>query len=43
MPVKDSRNCESESKVGLYIDITNDISFLRFNSKGKACSIVSVR
>ena len=35
--VKDSRNRESESKGGLYIDIANHFSFLRSNSKGKAC------
>ena len=36
-PVKDSRNRESESKGDLYVDITYRFSFLRFNSKGKAC------
>ena len=30
-------NCESESKYGLYIDITDHFSFPRFSSKGKTC------
>ena len=37
IPVKNSGNCESKSNSCLYIDITNHFSFLRFNSKGKAC------
>ena len=35
--VNDCRNRESESKGGLYIDITTHFSFLRLNSKVKAC------
>ena len=31
-PVKDSKNREAETKGGPYIDITNQFSFLRFNS-----------
>ena len=37
IPVKDPRNRENESKGGLYIDVTNHFSFLRFSSKGKTC------
>ena len=39
IPVKDSRDCESESKGGLYMGI----SFLRLSSKGKACILRDIK
>ena len=36
IPVKDSKNHESEFKDGLYVDITNHFSFLRFSANAKA-------
>ena len=37
IPVKDTRNRKSQSKGCIYVDITKHFSFLRVNSKGKAC------